>query len=192
MAIFHSMKRSKLPSSGPVGDLYFCADSRETFVAIGDGRLVALEGLLSCKPIVEVGPQGEPGSVGPPGPRGLQGADGPQGRPGVNGAMGPKGHDGANGLIGATGKPGKDGKDGRDGADGKNGRDGQNGRDGKDGNVLIPNSDELSAAVISYRQKYARIQAAVLTEISNSKNLPASTRIHVQNVLKRIKREADL
>ena len=106
--------------------------------------------------------------------------------------MGPKGHDGSNGLIGATGKPGKDGAQGPQGERGTQGPAGPRGEKGVRGDVMIPNSDELAAAVIAYRQKHARIQAALLEEISNSKNLPASTRIHVQNTLKRIKREADL
>ena len=57
---------------------------------------------------------------------------------------------------------------------------------------MIPNNSELAAAVIAYRKKYANIQATLLEEISKSKNLRPSTRLHVQNALNRVKREAGL
>jgi hypothetical protein len=69
---------------------------------------------------------------------------------------------------------------------------GRKAKKGERGDVMIPNNSELAAAVIAYRKKYANIQATLLEEISKSKNLRPSTRLHVQNALNRVKREAEL
>jgi hypothetical protein len=192
MPKFYTMKASKLPSRSEVGDLFFTSDTRESFVCVGDGRLVNLNGLLSCQPITEIGPQGERGLKGDAGERGPQGVPGVQGEPGKNGSVGPAGRNGANGLPGQTGKPGNDGAVGAQGpagAKGELGPQGPKGDKGERGDVLIPNSDELSAAVIAYRQKHARAHAAILAEISKSSGLRPSTRLHVQRVLKNIQKE---
>jgi hypothetical protein len=86
---------------------------------------------------------------------------------------GPKGKDG---LPGPAGKDGKDGKDSTvTGPQGPQGPAGPRGEKGERGDVMIPNADELSAAVIAYRKKHANIQAALLEEINKSKNLRPST-----------------
>ena len=68
MAEFHSIKISRLPSLGTPGDVYFCVDTGELFLCIGDGRPWLLKDLLNPKPGKEiVGPPGPPGPQGPPG-----------------------------------------------------------------------------------------------------------------------------
>jgi hypothetical protein len=183
----------KLPNRGrELGDIFFCTSTKETFVCLGDLTLFNLSGLLSQKPVAVVGPQGEPGQsiVGPQGPKGdsIIGPRGPQGSAGAS-IVGPKG---ADGLPGPAGKNGRDGRDST--VPGPKGDSivGPAGPQGPRGDVLIPNADELSAAVTAYRRKHANIQAALLEEISKSKKLRPSTRLHVQNALNRVKREAGL
>jgi hypothetical protein len=190
MPKLYSVKR--LPSVGDeIGSVYFCTETKEFFVCLAGGELFNMAGLLQLQPQPVVGPQGEQGSVGPPGPRGLQGAEGIQGRPGVSGSMGPAGHNGSAGLPGATGKTGPQGPQGVAGKDGASivGPAGPKGDKGERGDVLIPNADELSKAVIAYRQKHTKAQAAILGEIAKAKSLPASTRLHVNRVLKNIQKE---
>jgi hypothetical protein len=125
-----------------------------------------LSGLLSVSPVAVVGPQGERGSVGATGPQGPAARDG---------------RDGADSTV-----PGPAGKDGQSIV-------GSAGPQGPRGDIFIPNESELQAAVLAYRQKYARIQAALLEEISkNLRNRNASTRLHISNALNRVKKEAGL
>jgi hypothetical protein len=162
----YSVKR--LPSKGEVGCVYFCTTDKLAYLALGDGTLFQTDSLLSCKPVPAVGPPGEPG---------------PTGAAGRDGMIGPRGERGTDGRSCTCSNRGEQGPQGTAGPAGPQ---------GPKGNVLIPNADELAAAVIAYRQKHARIQAALLEEISKSKRLPASTRLHVQGVLKRVKQEAGL
>jgi hypothetical protein len=192
MPNLYSVKRP--PSKGTqTGDIYFVTSTKQTFVVLGDGRLFDLAGLLQISTGVVVGPQGEPGQsiVGPQGPKGdsITGPRGPQG---------PKGDS----IVGPKGAAGRDGDRGKPGADstvpGPAGKDGLSivgpaGPQGPRGDIFIPNESELQAAVIAYRQKYARIQVALLEEISkNLKNRNASTRLHISNALNRVKKEAGL
>jgi hypothetical protein len=192
MPKLYSVKR--LPSTGQLGDVYFSTETKEFFVCLAGGELFNMAGLLQLQPQPVVGPKGEQGSVGPPGPRGLQGAEGIQGRPGVSGSMGPAGHNGSAGLPGATGKTGAQGPQGPAGKDGASivGPAGPKGDKGDRGDLFIPTETELQAAVIDYRQRYICIQAAFLEEITKSKSLRASTRLHVQNTLNRVKKAAGL
>jgi hypothetical protein len=182
----------QLPSKGEVGCVYFCTTDKLAYIALGDGTLFMLDSLLSMKPVPAVGPQGSQGLRGETGAQGPAARDGRDGAdstvPGPQGARGPKGSDGL---------PGPAGKDGRDSTvPGPAGKDGQAivgpaGPQGTRGDVMIPNDSELAAAVIAYRQKHAKIQAALLVEISKSKTLPASARVHVTNVLNKIKKEIE-
>jgi hypothetical protein len=183
----------QLPSVGEVGCVYFCTATKTSYLALGDGTLFETDGLLSLKPVPAVGPQGSPGERGLTGPQGPAGKDGRNGVdssvPGPQGPMGPKGADGTPGAAGrdstVAGPAGKDGAS-------IVGPAGPQGPQGPRGDIFIPNESELAAAVIEYRQRYAKIQAVLLDGISKSKNLRPSTRLHVQNALNRVKREAGL
>jgi hypothetical protein len=191
MAELISVKR--LPSVGKPGNLYYNNQEKSFHLALGDGTLLPVEGMLSPNPRGIVGPQGERGERGATGPQGPASRDGRDGADStVPGPIGPRGPKGADGLPGPAGKNGADST-----VPGPAGKDGQSivgpaGPQGPRGDCLIPNNSELAAAVIAYRQKHAAIQASLLTEISKAKNLPASTRLHVTNVLNRVKREAGL
>jgi hypothetical protein len=165
-----STKLNKMPATGTPGDLYFASDTRETFIAVGDGRLFPLEGLLSVAPGAGVGPQGPQGLRGPAGSdSSMPGPEGPRGRPGRDSSVpGPAGPAGPQGPQGPTGPQGPA---------------------GPRGDCLIPNAGELAAAVTLLRHRHTRIQAALLFEISRSENLRPSTRLHVKRVLANIQKE---
>lgn len=181
-----------VPSKGNPGDVYFCTATNVSYIALGDGTLFQTDGLLSMKPVPAVGPQGEPGPVG---------AVGPQGAPGINGAAGadsivagPQGSVGPKGSNGTPGPAGRDGADGRDGKDGKDstvagpqGPQGIAGPQGPRGDVLIPNESELAAAVIELRQQRAKVQAALLLAMTESKTMSPAVRVHLQRHLTQIK-----
>ena len=110
------------------------------------------------------------GLQGNPGATGASGRDGVQGLPGKDGkdsnVVGPRGADGKRGDTGPRGPRGEKGEQGIQGLPGKDGVDGQSiigpiGPQGPRGDVLIPNADELSAAVQALRLKLAKWQAAV-------------------------------
>jgi hypothetical protein len=170
MSKLFSMKLNKFPEKGTCGDLYFSSDTRETFIALGDGRLFPLAGLLSVAPGAGVGPQGPQGERGPAGSDAKPAVDGRDGKPGIQGPAGPAGKDGKS-IMGPAGPTGAQ---------------------GPRGDVLIPNDSELAAAVIALRQERTRVQAALLEEISRSNSLPTSTRRHVQFTLQRVKKAAGL
>jgi len=167
----YSMKR---PSSKgqALGDVIYCTETKQTFVVLGaDLRLYDMAGLLTMQPQPCVGPKGEPGERGPRGADGV-GKEGPRGADGRSCTCANRGEQGPRGIQGAKGDKGEK---------------------GERGDVMIPNESELQAAVIAYRQKYARIQVALLEEISkNLRNRNASTRLHVQNALNRVRKEAGL
>jgi hypothetical protein len=89
----------------------------------------------------------------------------------VAGPQGPAGRDGAQGPIGLTGATGAQGPA------------------GPRGEIFIPSTEELAAAVIEYRRKHIAIQAALLTEIAKAEHLHPSTRVHIRGVLARIQKE---
>jgi hypothetical protein len=162
-----SVKRP--PSKAEPGTVVFCTSTKLAYLALGDGTLFQLDGLLSMQP-------GQP-AVGPPGEPGPTGA---AGRDGMTGPRGERGTDGRSCTCQNQGEQGPAGPRGPAGPAGPR------------GDCLIPNEGELAAAAIAYRQKHAKVQAALLEEISKSKNLRTSTRLHVQNVLNRVKQEAGL
>lgn len=189
----HLYSVKKLPSKAQeLGDIYFCTTDKQTYVALGDLSLFNLSGLLSQNPVAVVGPQGEPGQsiVGPQGPKGdsIIGPRGPQG-PAGDSIVGPKG---ADGRDGDRGKPGADST--VPGPAGKSivGPPGPKGDKGDPGSITVIGDAELKAAVTFYKQRHTAVQAALLAEIAKSKNLPASTRLHVLNTLNRVKKEAGL
>jgi hypothetical protein len=191
MANLISVKR--LPSKGNVGDVYFDNVNKQFYIALADGTLFALDGLLGLQPVPAVGQQGERGGVGAVGPQGPAGKDGRDSTvPGPRGdsITGPKG---ADGLPGSAGKDGKDGKDSTvAGPQGPQGIQGPAGPKGERGDVMIPNDSELAAAVIAFRKKMTNIQAALLAEMGRSKDMRLSTRLHVQRVLNNVKKAAGL
>jgi len=191
MANLISVKR--LPSKGNVGDVYFDNVNKEFYIALADGTLFALAGLLGLQPVPAVGPKGEQGGVGASGPQGPAGKDGRDSTvPGPRGdsITGPKGKDG---LPGPAGKDGKDGKDSTvAGPQGPQGPAGPRGEKGERGDIAVIGDAELQAAVTFYKHRHTAVQAALLAEIAKSKSLPKSTQLHVQNTLNRIKREAGL
>jgi hypothetical protein len=183
----------QLPSKGNPGDVYFCTATKISYLALGDGTLFQTDSLLSMQPVPAVGPRGEQGPVGPAGKDStVPGPQGPAGKDGATGAQGPIGPRG----IAVHGRDGKDGSDstvpGPIGPQGPAGPQGPRGEPGRDGSILYPSESQLAAANQELLQQRARVQAALLIEIANAKNLSPSTRIHVQGVLKRVKKEAGL
>jgi hypothetical protein len=81
VAAFHNGRT--LPERGVVGDIYYQLADRSLHIAIGDGRLVPVAGLLA----------------GPP----IQGLNGRDGRDGIDGKNGRDGKDGAAGAKGDKG-----------------------------------------------------------------------------------------
>lgn len=67
MAKFWSSRRIDLPETGTIGDIYFCSDTRELFIAIGTGGMVPMAGLLAGPAFGQVGPIGHQGDRGPQG-----------------------------------------------------------------------------------------------------------------------------
>lgn len=193
MAELISVKR--LPSVGKPGNLYYNNQEKSFHLALGNGTLLPVEGMLSPNPRGPVGPQGEPG------PAGASGRDsvvpGPQGQPGNDGATGRQGATGPKGADGLPGPAGKNGADGRDGKDstvpGPVGPQGPAGPQGPKGDVLIPNDSELAAAVLQFRDQKARAHAAfvqAMLDIAKLKN--RSTAKHMELLLTRIKKDAGL
>jgi len=160
-----------LPSKGKeLGDIYFCNATKETFVVLGSLQLFNMAGLLSGNPVAVVGPPGEKGLRGP------AGAD-------AVGIQGERGTDGRSCTCTNRGEPGPAGPQGVPGPRGEK---------GEPGSVVFPTDSEVAAALVELRKEYAMTQAALLREISNSKNLKASTRLHVLGTLNRIKKTAGL
>ena len=81
MSNFHSGRT--LPERGIVGDLYYQLADRSLHIAIGDGRLVPVAGLLAGPPIK--------GLNGAAGRDGIDGKDGRDGKDGKDGAKGERG-----------------------------------------------------------------------------------------------------
>jgi hypothetical protein len=91
-------------------------------------------------------------------------------------------------VAGPQGPQGLKGDKGENGV-GWQGARGEKGEKGDKGDVFVPTDSELSVAIAEYRSKYAKIQAALLTEIEQTKDLHPHHRAHLQNVLARLKRE---
>lgn len=93
-----------LPSTGSPGDVFFCSDTKESYLVLPDGNLYTIAGLFSQQPIGVVGPRG---GVGPSGDAGNQGATGPAAKDGkdsiIAGPPGPQGPQGPPGPQGPAG-----------------------------------------------------------------------------------------
>ncbi len=193
-----SIKLANLPSKGVPGDVFWTVDAKLTYWVCTDGTLICLNDLAAgaANGIRTVGAQGAQGETGAQGQIGLTGARGEKGTPGSDGATGPAGVDGKSitGPMGPRGETGAPGQSivGPAGATGATGAQGLMGAKGDRGDVLIPNDSELAAAIITLRQKQARIQAAVLESMAGAQNLRPNVRAQVLAHLDAIKREAGL
>jgi hypothetical protein len=191
VANFWSMNSARFPAKGIVGDVYMAAETKKLFIAVADGRLIPLEGLLN--PITVEGGRGEKGENGTPGGIGPRGLQGPPGRDGINGksVSGPKG---SRGEKGATGAAGKDGRDGIDGKDGATGAQGPQGPAGPAGAVLYVGDAEMAAAVKALRDEMiatkARVEAAFdVTFLEAQQNRPNGA-VTIQSYLNRMRQRA--
>jgi hypothetical protein len=160
-----TLNSNKLPTVGPAGQVYFCGDTGEAFVAIPPhGKLLRVDRLENY-----VAQQ-----RGPEGPRGLQGekgADsivpGPDGPPGPRGATGATGERGPRGMrgesvIGSKGDRGLQGPQGVPGPQGPQGVPGPQGEKGERGDVLYVGPAEVQAAAERLRDEKKRWLAALL------------------------------
>jgi hypothetical protein len=189
MAQFWSMNSARLPQRGVVGDVYMATETRDLFIAVADGRLIPLAGLLN--PVTVEGARGAKGDTGVAGGIGLPGLQGPPGRDGVDGksVSGPKGPRGA---TGAQGVPGRDGIDGKDGATGATGPQGPQGPKGE---VTVIGDAELAAAVEKLRQELIQHRAKLAHALNDAKlanqTMPRSAnRTHREQVVSQIERLA--
>jgi hypothetical protein len=88
-----------------------------------------------------------------------------------------------------AGPKGDKGDTGATGAQGPVGATGAQGPKGEKGDFSLPTDGEIAKAMTELRLKYARIQAALLLEMSRLPTLPTNQRIHVKNALDRVNRE---
>ena len=156
------LSAKQCPSSAEPGTVFFNTVTKETFIALADGRFFNLAGLLSCQPVAVVGPKGERGPAGTPG-RDSQ-VPGPAGRDGKDSTVpGPQGPIGPRGTAGSHGQNGKDSTvPGPAGKDGQSivGPAGPKGDKGEPGSVIYPTDSQLAAANKELLQQRARVQAA--------------------------------
>jgi Collagen triple helix repeat (20 copies) len=196
MPNFHSMRSDKFPPRGVVGDVYLAAETRKLFIAVADGRLIPLEGLLN--PVTVEGARGAQGPAGCPGGTGPRGEMGPPGRDGKNGesVSGPAGQRGERGPRGLPGVDGRDGSDGRNGVDGAIGATGPAGPKGEKGEVLYVGDAEMAQAVKDARAamiaQHARFLAVIENAMSHAKNLHTSYSRIVEGIIARMKKDAGL
>ncbi|MGA8429499.1 MAG: hypothetical protein WB729_06735 [Candidatus Sulfotelmatobacter sp.] len=185
-----STKRSKLPSVGKPLDVYYATDSKEVFLAAGDGTLLNCRDILQgvSHPARAVGPQGQPGRDGARGAEGKQGLEGRAGRDStVPGPKGEKGDRGSYGLPGLSGKEGKDGKDSAvPGPRGPEGAKGDRGEKGERGDLTVVGDAELLAAVEKLRAQKANLQSRIITTLKDMGDHPVYqiARQYLQNILK--------
>src|SRR5579863_8028166 len=161
MAKLFSTKLHRLPSKATPGDVYFCTDSKDVLIAVGDGTLLNVADLLSgvVPHVRAVGPQGERGETGAVGPQGLPGERGEKGTCGEIGPVGPAGKPGANGHNGDRGKPGECGPQGVRGETGPRGEKGDRGERGERGEILYVGSEEMAAEIKKLRAEIVRQRA---------------------------------
>jgi hypothetical protein len=186
-----SAKSNTLPSKGKPLDIYYCTDTRETFLVAGDGVLLNARDILqgTTSPVRAVGTQGQPGRDGARGERGDKGEKGDTGKnstvPGPQGPMGPKGADGF---------PGPAGNDGADstmpGPQGPRGEKGDRGEKGERGDFTIIGDADLQAAFEKLRAQKARLMAHTITELDGMPNIPAAqlAKLHLQKILRELQR----
>ncbi len=66
MASFHSVSLANLPSSGAVGDVYFCTTNSLLYCVVGDTSLVQLLVAIPVPVAGPIGPKGDTGATGAP------------------------------------------------------------------------------------------------------------------------------
>ena len=182
-----STKLTRLPSKGEAGSVYFTTDSKQVFLALGDGTLFDVADLLSGNAVRVVGPQGEAGPRGATGVTGTPGPRGEKGTTGARGETGPQGQAGADGLPGVTGKPGADGKDSTvPGPQGPLGLKGPKGDKGDRGDVLYVGPAEIAAAAAELKAQRAMLHARIDQAVQDAGHLPDSMKrlmqLHYQNL----------
>ena len=185
MANFYPVKA--LPAKGEPGSAYAVRRTGtgfDIYIAIADGTLIPLDGLLSVKPTGPVGAQGAQGDKGDTGAKGAKGDKGDPGTQGKQGDPGAKGDKGDNGIDGQHGTPGKDSTvPGPKGEKGDKGDKGDTGAQGPRGDITIVGDAELLAAV----NKLKAQKAAALARIQlllETRNTPAAkvAALHLQAV----------
>ena len=106
-----------------VNETYMWSSGTQVFNMTVGGEISSLvtTGVSTPAPFAEqiIGPQGPPGSQGPPGPQGPPGSQGPPGPQGPPGSQGPPGPQGSQGQIGPLGSPGPQGEQGIPGTKGE-------------------------------------------------------------------------
>jgi hypothetical protein len=194
MANFHSMNSGRLPARGVVGDIYMAAETRELFIAVGDGRLIPLAGLLN--PVTVQGARGERGETGrtgakgDKGDRGFDGAIGPRGETGPHGERGSQGPQGPRGETGAAGPTGPQGTQGERGPAGERGPQGEK---GERGDIFYVDSEaaelckQLREELIRQR---AKIQAAIADALDSSATLSPQMRRLFRQRIEALKQQA--
>jgi hypothetical protein len=185
----------QLPSKGKAGDVYRDSHTKELFLAVGDGTLVAISDLLSTRNLRTVGPQGETGRDGAPGPQGETGLPGRDGAPGPVGLAGPHGTNGIS-ITGKTGPQGERGLTGPAGPQGPQGIAGPVGPKGEHGDVLYVGPAEMEAAVKAAReqliQQHARFLAAIYQAMLAAGTLHPSKVKWAENMLIKVRNDAGL
>lgn len=192
----YSLKIAKLPAEGTPGDFYFTTDTLETFIVLGNKKLLpfALTGVANS---VLEGPQGECGERGPKGERGLQGPQGERGEAGPTGPPGDTGPQGARGTDGKDGRYGTDGLPGPQGPKGDKGDRGEPGPQGPPGGITVINgTPELEAAIQTARQalinQQAKFVAAIQHATANAEGLRPTLKSAVLHTLKKVQNDAGL
>jgi|SRR5579859_1176444 len=194
-----SAKSARLPSKGNPLDVFYCTDTKETYLVAGDGVLLNVRDILQGNvPVRAVGPQGQPGRDGL---RGDKGDKGDKGEPGkdsiVPGPKGVKGDSGSDGLPGLAGKDGRDGKDsivpgppGRPGEKGERGEKGDRGEKGERGDLSVIGDAELLAAVEKLRAQKAAVLANLTDRLAAMGDHPIYriARQHLEQVLEEAKK----
>lgn len=192
----YSLKIAKLPTEGTPGDFYFTSDTLETFIVLGNKKLLPLA-LIGAENSVLIGPQGEQGERGPQGVRGMQGPQGPQGERGHDGPPGDSGPQGARGTDGKDGRNGTDGLPGPQGPKGDKGDRGEQGLQGPPGGITVINgTPELEVAIQTARQalidQQAKFVAAIQHATTNAQGLRPTLKSAVLHTLKKLQSDAGL
>lgn len=158
----HSALTSRLPSKGNAGDVFYCTDTGNVYLAVADGTLLDMASLLNpTAAALAVGPKGEPGIAGAPGARGEKGEKGDKGEVGPEGKAGSQGRAGKDGHDGQRGKEGARGERGERGSQGPQGIQGPQGEKGERGDVLYVGKLEIEAAAEKMRQERAWLRAKI-------------------------------
>ena len=181
---FHTLLKSKLPQKGVVGNAYYCSDSNELYVVVGDGSLVHFSEILNHAPVTVQGPQGSAGVDGAPGPQGPQGPVGPRG---AQGDTGERGQPGIN-VRGERGEAGPQGSQGSIGATGPQGLTGPIGPTGERGGFVYVGGPEVKAAAEVVRNQRLQMLAELRALELEAEEYPIGMRHVLLNQLAEIER----